>query len=93
MPHLSVPPELPIIHEATVVEKARRQVEDQATEADDKSEFISVGGLLSRVGGSKSEGATFEEVVGRAGLISETDTALDTAGLPIGQFSNILKNL
>ena len=52
------------------------------TEADDESEMISVGGPLSIVGG-ESEGVRFEEAVGRAGLISETETALDTAGLPI----------
>ena len=43
---------------------------------------MSVGGPLSIVGG-ESEGVTFEEAVGRAGLISETETAFDTAGLPM----------
>ena len=62
---------------------ARRRVDDEGTEADDESEIISVGGPLSNVGGCESEGVTFEEAVGRAGLISETDNALDTAGLPI----------
>ena len=61
----------------------RRRVDDEGTEADDESEIISVGGPLSIVGGCESEGVTFEEAVGRAGLISETDNALDTAGLPI----------
>ena len=42
-----------------------------------------MGGSLSIVGGCESEGVTFEEAVGRAGLISETENALDTAGLPI----------
>ena len=60
----------------------KRRVDDEGTEADDESEIISVGGPLSIVGG-ESEGVTFEEAVGRAGLISETKTALDTAGLPI----------
>ena len=60
----------------------RRRVDDEGTEADDESEMISVGGPLSIVGG-ESEGVTFEEAVGRAGLISETETALDTAGLQI----------
>ena len=41
-----------------------------------------MGGTVPSVGG-ESEGVTFEEAVGRAGLISETETALDTAGLPI----------
>ena len=77
------PPDLPIVHEAVVGEEARRQVEDQDSEADDESEFISVGGLLLIVGGCESEGVTFEEAVGRAGLISETESALDTAGQPI----------
>ena len=55
----------------------RRRVDDEGTEADDVSEIISVGGPLSIVGGCESEG------VGRAGLISEAETALDTAGVPI----------
>ena len=62
--------------------EARRRGEDEGTEVDDESEIISVGGPLSIVGG-ESEGVTFEEAVGRADLISETETALDTAGLPI----------
>ena len=61
----------------------RRRVDDEGTEADDESEIISVGGPLSIVGGCESEGVTFEEAVGRAGLVSETENALDTAGLPI----------
>ena len=75
------PPNPPIVHEAVVSEETRRQVDDEGTEADDESEIISVGGPLSIV--CESEGVTFEEAVGRAGLISETDNALDTAGLPI----------
>ena len=67
-------------------EDVRRRVDDEGTEADDESEIISVGGPLSIV--SESEGVTFEEAVGRAGLISETDNALDTAGLPICWFSS-----
>ena len=62
----------------------KRRVDDEGTEADDKSEIISVGGPLSIFGGCESEGVTFEEAVGRAGLISETENAFDTAGLPIG---------
>ena len=42
-----------------------------------------MGGPLSIVGGCESEEVTFEEAVGRAGLISETNNAPDTAGLPI----------
>ena len=61
----------------------RRRVDDEGTEADDESEIISVGGPLSIVSGCESEGVTFEEAVGRAGLISETENALDSAGLPI----------
>ena len=77
------PPDSPIVREAVMSSgDARRRVEDEGTEADDESEFISVGGPLSIVGG-ESEGVTFEEAVGRADLISETETALDTAGLPI----------
>ena len=75
------PPDLPIVHEAVVSEEARRGVDDEGTEADDESEIISVGGPLSIV--SESEGVTFAEAVGRAGLVSETDNAVDTAGLPI----------
>ena len=61
---------------------ARRRADDEGTEADDESEIISVVGPLSIVGG-ESEGVTFEETVGRAGLNSETETALENAGLPI----------
>ena len=60
-----------------------RRVDDEGTEADDESEIIAVGGPLSIVGGCESEGVTFEEAVGRAGLVSETENTLDTAGLPI----------
>ena len=62
---------------------ARRRVDDESTEADDESEIISVGGPVSLVGGCESEELTFEGAVGRAGLIAETETAFDTAGLPI----------
>ena len=78
------PPDPRIVPEA--VESSgdvRRQVDDEGREADDESEIISVGGPLSIVGGCESEGVTFEEAVGRAGLVSETENALDTAGLPI----------
>ena len=75
-------PDPPIVREAVGgSEDVRRRVNDEGTEADDESEIISVGGPLSIV--CESEGVTFEEAVGRAGLISETDNALDTAGLPI----------
>ena len=57
-------------------------MEDEGTEADHESEISSVGRPLSIVGG-ESEGVTFEEAVGRADLLSETENALDTAGLPI----------
>ena len=77
------PPDPPIVREAVMSSvDARSRVEDEGTEADDESEIISVGGPLSIVGG-ESDGVTFEEAVGRAGLVSETETALDTAGLPI----------
>ena len=73
----------PIVREAVLSSvEARRRVEDEGTEADDESEIISVGGPLSIVGG-KAEGVTIEETVGRVGLISDAETALDTAGLPI----------
>ena len=78
------PPDPPIVREAVGgSEDVRRRVDDEGTEADDESEIISVGGPLSIVGGCESEGVTFEEAVGRAGLISETENTLDTAGLPI----------
>ena len=76
------PPDPPIVREAVISEEARRLVEYEGREADDESEIISVGGPLSIVGG-ESESVTFEEAVGRAGLISETENSLDTAGLPI----------
>ena len=62
---------------------AKRRVDDEGTESNDESEIISVGGPLSIIGGCESEEVTFEEAVGRAGLISKTHNALDTAGLPI----------
>ena len=74
------PPGPPMLEEAVAGES--RRAEDEGTEADDESEVISVGGPLSIVGG-ESEGVTFEEAVRRAGVISETQTALDTAGLPM----------
>ena len=77
------PPDLPTVREAVVCEEARWPLEVEGPEADDESELISVGGPLWTVGGSESEGVTFEEAVGRAGLVSETETALDTAGIPI----------
>ena len=71
------------MREAVVSSRETRiKVEDEGTEADDESEIISVGGPLSIVG-AESEGVTFEKAVGSAGFISETETALDTAGLPI----------
>ena len=77
-------PDPPIVRGAVVCSgDARRRVDDEGTEADDGSEIISVGGPVSLVGGCESEGDTFEEAVGRAGLISKTEIALDTAGLPI----------
>ena len=77
------PPDPPIAREAVVSRgDVRRRLDDEGTEADDESEIISVGGPLSIVGGCESEGVTFEEAVGRAGLISETENALDTAGEP-----------
>ena len=79
----SISPDLSIVCEAVENEEARRRVDDEGTEVDDESEIISVGGPLSIVGGCESEGVTFEEAVARAGLISETENALDTAGLPI----------
>ena len=71
------------MHGAVVGKEAGRQVEDEGTEAEDESEIISVGEPLSIIGGFESQGVNFEEAVGRTGLISGTETALDTAGLPI----------
>ena len=64
-------------------------MEDEGTEADGESEIICVGGPLSIVGGCESEGVAFEEAVGRAGLFSEAETALDTAGLAICYLTNV----
>ena len=88
------PPDPPIVREAVGrTGDVRRQVDDEGTEADDESEIISVVGPLSIVGGCESEGVTFEEAVGRAGLISETENALDTAGLPICYFSSFSESI
>ena len=82
-PYDQFPPDPPIVREAVLSSgDVRRRVDDEGTEADDESEILSVGGHWSFIGG-ESEGVTFVEAVARAGLISETDTALDTAGLPI----------
>ena len=78
------PPDPPIVREAVGSSgDVKRRVDDGGTEADDESKIISVGGTLSIVVGCESEGVTFAEAVGRAGLISETKNELDTAGLPI----------
>ena len=78
------PPDPPIVREAVMSSgDARKRVEDEGTQVDDESEIISGGGPVSLVGGCDSEGVTVEEAVGRAGLFSETETAFDTAGLPI----------
>ena len=78
------PPDPSIVREAVGSSgDVRRRVDNEGTEADDESEIISVGGPLSIVRGCESEGVTFEEAVGRAGLVSETENAIDTAGLPI----------
>ena len=83
-PYDQFPPDPPIVREAALSSgDVRRRVDDEGTEPDDESEIISVGGPLSIVGGCESDEVTFEEAVRRAGLISETETALDTAGLPI----------
>ena len=77
------PPDPPIVREAVGSSgEVRRRVDDEGTDADDESEIISVVGPLSIVGGCESEGVKFEEAVGRAGLLSETENAFDTAGLP-----------
>ena len=78
------PPNRPVVREAVISNgDARRRAEDEGTEADEESEITSVGRRVSPVGGCESEGVTFEQALERAGLISETETALDTAGLPI----------
>ena len=77
-------PDPPIVREAVGGSPDDRiRVDDEGTEADDESEIISVGGPLSIVGGCELAGVTFEEAVRRAGLVSETENTLDSAGLPI----------
>ena len=75
------PPDPPLCVRLLSVKRRRDEWKKRA-EADDESERISVDGPLSIVGG-ESEGVTFGEAVGRAGLISETETVLNTTGLPI----------
>ena len=83
-PYDQFPPDPPIVREAVGRSgDASRRADDEGTDPDDESEVIFVGGPLSIVGGCESEGVTFEEAVGRAGLISETENTLGTAGLPI----------
>ena len=82
-PYDEFPPDPPIAREAVVSEEARRRVNDEGRGTDDESEIISVGAPLSIVGRCESEGVPFEEAVGTASVISETENTLDTAGLPI----------
>ena len=63
-------------------------MENDGTKDDDESEIFSVGGPLTVVGGCNPEAVIFEEETGRADLISETETALDSTGLPFCWFSN-----
>ena len=79
---------VPLNDDFPLISPLYERVDDEGTEVDDESEIISVGGPLSIVGGCESEGVAFEEAVGGAGFISETKTALETAGLPICWFSN-----
>ena len=82
-PYDQFSPDPPIVREAVVSSgDAKRRADDEGTEALDESEIISVGGPLSIVGGCESEGVTFEEAVGRAGLFSETENTMDSAALP-----------
>ena len=80
---VSSPRDLPIFQEGVVGEEAKRRVEDEGTEVDDESESFCVGGPLQMLDGASQRASPFEEAVGRAGLISETETAFDTARLPI----------
>ena len=47
------------------------------------SQKSSGGGPLSIGAVCESKGVTFEESIGRAGLVLETNTVLDTNGLPL----------
>ena len=60
-----------------------RRKEDEGSAANDESEVISVGGHLANVVGYEPEGSTFEEAFARTGLISVTETVLDTTSLPL----------
>ena len=82
-PYWSVPADLPNLHDAASDDEAIGLVKEESTEAEDLSETVSVGGTLSNRLGCESVGVTFKDAIGRAGLISETDTVLDTTSLPL----------
>ena len=56
------PPDLPILQKAVSDEEVRRRVEDEGTQANDESEVIPVGALLSIVG-CESQGGLFCSVL------------------------------
>ena len=64
-----MPPDFSMLQEAVDDEEAMRQVENEAMKTDDESEIVSVGGPLSIVARCESEGNTFEEAIGKAGLV------------------------
>ena len=82
-PYLISSPDLSFLHEAASDEEARTRVKYEGTEADDDSKIISIGGPFSNVVTCESESVTFEEVLWRPGFIPESETALDSTGVPI----------
>ena len=75
---------LPVLYDVVSNEDTIESFEDEGTDADDVSEIISVGGSLSTFVRCASEGVTVEEVIEGIGLISDTYTALDATGQPLG---------
>ena len=77
------PLDLPMLHEAVGEVGAMSRVEEEGTEPDEESEIVSSDGHFPNVVGCQTEGVIFEEAIGRARLLSETDTVVDTAAQPV----------
>ena len=71
----------PIVFDAVGENDVAALAGDEATEADDESENVSVGRTPSRSVHHNLEGITFEEAMRKSEFISETDTFLGATGL------------
>ena len=74
-------PDVHILRETVVNEEMTARVVDESSEVFRQSEVVSVGGIPSNRVECELKCATFDGAVGKTGLISETDTVLDTTVL------------